>query len=244
MDAWNPWHGCHKVSPGCKYCYVYRRDESVGRDASKVYRTKSFDLPIQKKKDGSYRFWHQGEVFTCGTSDFFLEEADAWRLDAWRYIRDRADLNFLIITKRIHRFYHALPEDWGAGYENVRIGCTVENQQMADKRLPIFLGLPILHRAVICEPLLEGIDLSEYLSVEKIDMVVAGGESGPKARDCRFEWIQSLHRQCVQRDVSFYFKQTGTHFIKDGRRYWIKKRDQHSQAQKAGLYYQGRGRQG
>ena len=240
MDAWNPWHGCHKISPGCQHCYMYRRDESVGRDPGAVYQTKNFDLPVRKKKDGSYQFQHQGEVFTCGTSDFFLEDADEWRRDAWRFIRERSDLNFLIITKRIHRFYQALPEDWGAGYENVRIGCTVENQEMAEKRLSIFLTLPILHRVIICEPLLEQIDLAPYLMPDRVEMVVAGGESGMEARSCRYEWIQTLRQQCVAQDISFWFKQTGAYFIKDGRRYFVRSRLQHGQAAKAGLNYQAK----
>ena len=45
MAIWNPWHGCHKISPGCKHCYVYRRDESIGKDASVVAKTGDYDLP-------------------------------------------------------------------------------------------------------------------------------------------------------------------------------------------------------
>ena len=44
---WNLWHGCTKVSAGCKNCYVYRRDESVGRDPTKVEKAQSFDLPVR-----------------------------------------------------------------------------------------------------------------------------------------------------------------------------------------------------
>ena len=76
------------------------------------------------------------------TSDFFLEEADEWRPECWRMIRERSDLRFAIITKRIHRFMECIPDDWGEGYPNVSVYCTVENQQMADYRLPIYLELP------------------------------------------------------------------------------------------------------
>lgn len=47
------------------------------------------------------------------TSDFFIDEADQWRSDIWQIIKRRRDLDFFIITKRIHRFYEGLPEDWG-----------------------------------------------------------------------------------------------------------------------------------
>ena len=120
-------------------------------------------------------------VFTCGTSDFFIEEADEWRAEAWQMIRQRSEVSFFIITKRIHRFEACLPSDWGQGYPNVTIGCTCENQDRADYRLPIFLSLPIAHRVVICEPLLEAVDLSAYLG-PGVEQVVAGGESGYDAR--------------------------------------------------------------
>ncbi len=237
MNAWNPWHGCHKTSPGCQNCYMYRRDESVGKDPSVVCRTASFDLPAKRKRDGSYKLAGGREVFTCGTSDFFIEEADEWRDDAWRLIRERPDISFLIITKRIHRLRVGLPRDWGEGYANVRIGCTVENQEMADKRLPIFMQMPAAHRIVICEPILEHIDVSPYLASGKFEYVVAGGESGMEARTCDYRWILSLHAQCWEHRVSFWFKQTGRNFLKDGKRYTILKRLQHSQARKAGLNF-------
>ena len=55
MANWNPWHGCKKLSPGCANCYVYRGDSRRGLDAAQVYRTKTYDLPLQKKRDGSWK---------------------------------------------------------------------------------------------------------------------------------------------------------------------------------------------
>ncbi|MBR0375321.1 MAG: DUF5131 family protein, partial [Firmicutes bacterium] len=80
---WNPWHGCHKISPGCAHCYVYRRDESVGLDSSLVHKTSAFSLPLQVKRDGSYKLPPRSLVWTCFTSDFLVEEADPWREEAW-----------------------------------------------------------------------------------------------------------------------------------------------------------------
>ena len=104
MAQWNPWHGCIKISPGCLNCYVYRGDERYGRDSGIVAKTRSFDLPLRKNRRGEPKI--SGEtVYTCFTSDFFLDEADAWRGEAWAMIKMRPDLNFVIITKRIHRFH-------------------------------------------------------------------------------------------------------------------------------------------
>ncbi len=235
MASWNLWHGCRKISPGCKNCYVYRRDESIGLDPSDVHRTKSFDLPIRRNRAGEYKILSGETVYTCFTSDFFLEEADPWRPAAWEIIKCRRDLFFFIVTKRIHRFYEGLPEDWGAGYENVAISVTAENQKAADFRLPLFLKAPIVHRGVACEPLLERIDLTEYLQTGKIDFLAAGGESGKNARVCDYGWILSLAGQCRDAGVSFSYHQTGAKLLKDGRLYFIPRKFQHSQAKKAGL---------
>ena len=209
VATWNPWHGCKKNSPGCANCYVYRRDAEFGKDSSIVTRTSSFDMAIKRNHKGEYKLQPDGEsVYTCITSDFFLEKADEWRAKAWDIIRRRSDLHFVIITKRIHRFEVELPGDWGNGYENVTICCTCENQNRADYRLPVFLKLPIKHWTVIHEPMFEQIDIRKYL-----------------ARICDFAWILDSMEQCVEYDVSFWFKQTGARFKKGNKVYLIERKD-------------------
>ena len=231
---YNPWHGCHKYSEGCLNCYVYRRDESIGKDASVITRTASFDLPVQKKRNGEYRIPAGTHLYCCMTSDFFLEDADAWRPEVWNYIRTRSDLSFTIITKRIARFSECLPADWDEGYDNVEICCTMESQKQADLRLPLFLSLPIKHKAIICEPLLTDIDFHNLLN-SSICQVTVGGESGDKARECRYDWVLHIRSQCLEAKVPFYFKQTGANFTKDGRNYRIARFNQLKQAAKAGI---------
>lgn len=164
---WNPWHGCTKISPGCKL------------------------------------------VFTCFTSDFLLEDADEWRGECWQMMRQRQDLYFYFFTKRIHRLEQCLPPDWGDGYDNVLIGCTVENQQMADFRLPIFKSLPIKHKSIIASPLISALNLEAYLD-EDIEEVSTGGESGLDARVCDYQWILDLRAQCVAKNVPF---RIGQYFV-------------------------------
>ena len=132
-------------------------------------------------------------------------------------------------------FPYGRPDDWGDGYDNVTICCTVENQACADYRLPIYRRAPIKHKIIICEPLLERIDLSTYAVGEWIEQIVAGGESGYEARPCDFEWVMDLRRICVENKVDFWFKQTGSKFVKDGKTYNVKRQFQHSQARKAGI---------
>lgn len=235
-NVWNPWHGCHKISAGCKNCYVYRTDFKYEKDSSVINKNKTFDLPLKRKRTGEYRLLPgaDGIIYTCFTSDFFLEEADEWRKDCWDMIRQRSDAEFLIITKRIHRFHECIPEDWGNGYDNVHICCTCENQERADFRLPIFLEAPIKKKSIICEPLLEEINLENYLT-EEIIQVIAGGESGNNVRLCKYDWILSLREQCLRTSTDFYFKQTGAKFVKDNKLYNIPRELQHSQARKADI---------
>ncbi len=100
-------------------------------------------------------------------------------------IKVRNDLKFLIITKRPNRFFFSLPDDWEDGYDNVEVACTVENQDMANFRLPIFLQLPIKHKSIMVAPILENINLKPFLN-ENIKTVSVGGESGQQARVCNF----------------------------------------------------------
>lgn len=234
--SWNPWHGCQKVSEGCRNCYVYREDALYDKDSREVRRTAAFNLPVRRSRDGRFKLPAGEMVYTCFTSDFLLDQADPWRPEAWEMMRLRQDLQFLFFTKRIDRLHKVLPPDWGDGYENVIVGCTVENQAMADYRLPSLLELPLRHRIVICAPLLGPLDLRRYL-LPQIELVSAGGESGSEARVCDYDWVLSLRDQCVASGTAFRFHQTGARLLKDGRTYRIPRRFQHAQARKAGIDY-------
>ena len=145
-------------------------------------------------------------------------------------------MTFFFFTKRIDRFAQCLPEDWGNGYDNVIVGCTVENQAMADYRLPIFKSQKIKHKAIIVAPILERVDLREYLDRSIIEVAVSG-ESGAEARVCDYKWILDLRMQCIENDIPFLFHQTGARLIKDGKLYHVRRRFQISQACKANINY-------
>lgn len=232
--SWNLWHGCRKISEGCRNCYVYRQDAQYDKDSSVVHKTANFDLPVKRRRDGRFKIPSAELIITCLTSDFLLEEADNWRREAWDMIRLRRDLQFFFITKRIDRFMVSLPEDWGEGYENVAVGCTVENQAAADYRLPIFLKMPIRHRVIICAPLLENLDISQHLD-SRIEEVSIGGESGNNARLCDYDWVLNIRRQCIEKGIPFDYHQTGARLLKDGHQYRIGREHQHSQARKANI---------
>ena len=93
-DIWNPWHGCVRASEGCVNCYMFYLDTQRGGDGSRIFRTQNFDYPLQRKRDGSLRVRPGELIRVCMTSDFFLEEADAWRDRAWDIMRERSDVRF------------------------------------------------------------------------------------------------------------------------------------------------------
>ncbi len=215
---------------------MYSQDFEFHKDSSVVQKTKDFDWPLQKKSDrfgGGYKLVSDVPIYTCLTSDFFIQEADEWREQVWEIIRKRQDLFFMIITKRIDRFFVSLPSDWGGGYDNVLISCTVENQSRADYLLPIYLSLPMRRRSVSCSPILECIDFSDYLGKDKVDLVVVGGESGKDARVCDFDWVLKIRNQCFEYGVGFCFHQTGAKLKVKNKLYNIPRKFQHLQAKKA-----------
>lgn len=232
--GWNPWHGCRKISEGCRHCYVYREDALHDKDSREVRKTAAFDLPVRRTRDGRFKVPPGQTVYTCFTSDFLLDEADAWRKEAWEMIRMRTDLRFFFITKRIDRLLQVLPPEWGEGFENLAVGCTVENQAAADYRLPLLLDAPLRHKLIVCAPLLGPLDIAKYLGPQ-IEQVSAGGESGNDARTCDYDWVLGIRRQCIEARVAFTYHQTGARLLKDGRLYRIRRQFQHAQARKAGI---------
>lgn len=238
MSMWNPWRGCKKCSEGCLHCYIHKGDAKRGVDTSDIVKTKDFPKPTERLKNGSYKM-KPGMVYTCFSTDFLIEEADLWRTECWKMIKERGDCTFLFLTKRIERFMECIPEDWADGYDNVVVCCTIENQENADKKLSVFRNLPIKHKCITAQPLLEQIEIEQYLG--DIELVVVGGESDCNARPLDYAWVLDIREQCVRRNVSFEFRQCGTHFIKDGKQYRLQTRDLCSQARKAGIDFKPKG---
>lgn len=242
-DIWNPWHGCKKKSEGCQHCYMFYLDKihSSKVPSDKVYRTNNFYYPLQKNRDGSYKIKSGEQLRICMTSDFFVEEADEWREEAWDIIRQRKDVIFFMLTKRPERVFENLPNDWEDGYENVFFNVTCENQKRADERIPILLSLPFKHKGIMCAPFIGEVQIDEYLDTGIIEQVIVGGENYDGARACHYEWVKSLYDSCVKRNIKFCFMETGSVFIKDGKTYNMSDKElQSKMAAKSGLNFEGK----
>lgn len=194
--TWNPWHGCRKVSPGCAHCYMYRDKARYGQDPGRIVRGKTtFQLPEKWKEPRI--------IFTCSWSDFFIEDADAWRNDAWQVIRSTPHHTYQILTKRPDRIAAHLPGDWPL--PNVWLGVSVENPRFY-WRIATLRTLPARVRFLSVEPLLAPMP---DLPLDGISWVIVGGESGPRCRQMKVEWVRQIRDKCQQAQVPFFFKQWG-----------------------------------
>ncbi len=157
--SYNPWIGCFKVSAGCKNCYFYRDSKRYGNDPKEIRITKpaTFNAPLKwARKD-------PGLVFVSSWTDFFLAEVDQEiREKVWDIIRTTPQNTYQILTKRPENILEMLPGDWGYGWPHVWLGVSVENQEMADLRIPQLLDVPAQIHWLSIEPLLGPIELTIY----------------------------------------------------------------------------------
>jgi protein gp37 len=141
---------------------MYREKTAYGQDPQKVVRSKNktFNAPLYLAK----KYPPGQRIFCCSWSDFFIEEADEWRAEAWDLIARTPNHNYLILTKRPERIEKCLPYDWynkTPYYPNVWLGVTAENQEQADMRIPILLQIPAAKRFISAEPMLGQVDLTK-----------------------------------------------------------------------------------
>jgi protein gp37 len=197
--TWNPWQGCKKISAGCLNCYMYRAKNRYGQDPQLIKRSSktTFYSPL-KWNDPSL-------IFTCSWSDWFIEEADPWREEAWDIIQRNPHHIFQILTKRPERIAKSLPPNWGLGWDNVWLGVTIENQQNLS-RFDYLLDLPSKFRFISAEPLLGPLFLH---NTPLLDWVIVGGESGPKYRSLNLDWVREIRNTCTSKEIPFYYKQLG-----------------------------------
>ena len=202
--TWNPVTGCTKVSPGCKFCYAERITERWGQKFTEIkLHPERLDQPLKWKKPR--------RIFVCSMSDLFNEEIpDDFIGRCFVAIAQAQQHTYQVLTKRPDRMRKLLlnpPMSFpvgmiaGSPLPNVWLGVSVENQEQADKRIPILLETPAAVRFVSVEPLLQNVDIRRYTTPEpcdhtrlsceeigccgmkRIDWVIVGGESaGPKER--------------------------------------------------------------
>lgn len=206
--TWNPVTGCTKVSPGCAHCYAEsitlrfkRGGPYLPGKTTIVLHPDRLEVPSKWKAPK--------RIFVNSMSDVFHEEVPfVFVSRIFDVMRENPRHTFQVLTKRPEHMLKYLNspefEDWP---ENVWIGVSVENQYWAEQRIPILQQVPALVRFLSVEPLLKEVDLRTLLN--GIHWVIVGGESGPKARPIDPMWVRQIRDDCVEADVSFFFKQWG-----------------------------------
>ena len=196
--TWNPWYGCRKVSPACAHCYAEREMTRYGRDFDKVTRAKdaTFRAPERWKEPR--------KIFTCSWSDFFIEDADAWRGYAWTVIFETRRHTYQILTKRPERMLRdsLLPFSDGVPL-NCWLGTSVENARFYG-RIDALRGVKAEVRFLSIEPLLGPMP---DLPLDGIHWVIVGGESGEGFRPLNLDWVREIRDRCAEKGVAFFFKQ-------------------------------------
>jgi len=243
----NFWIGCTRVSPACDHCYAERDWSMTGRFARVEWGphgerspTKDPMREVARIAAGAAKRGRRERVFINSLSDWADNHksiSDDLRASIFDAARLHPGLDLILLTKRPQNIARYLPGDWGDGYRNVWLGVTAENQEEADRRIPILLATPAAVRWVSAEPLLGPVDFREIaaddvLTVDAltgihsddengpitgvvgnpdphIDWIVVGGESGPGARPMQVGWARTIVEQCKASGTKCFVKQLG-----------------------------------
>jgi protein gp37 len=211
--TWNPVTGCSKVSPGCAHCYAETFAERWRGIPDHPY-AQGFDLRLWPTRlDVPLRWKRPRVVFVNSMSDLFHEEIPDDYIAQVFDVMSRADWHvFQVLTKRESRLRELAPQLPWPG--NVWMGVTIENRRFVH-RADVLRDVPAAVRFVSAEPLLgplEGLDL------DGIDWLISGGESGPRHRPVKADWLRDLRDRCLDEGVAYFFKQWGGRTSKVGGR--------------------------
>jgi protein gp37 len=221
--TFNPWIGCAKVSPECQNCYAETLADrhwpgNWGPNAPRRQKAESgWGEPLAWNR-AAEREGKKRRVFCLSLGDVFEDRPDlvSPRARLWDLIWETPHLIWMLLTKRPENarvlWTLAHRSDRGGVWQpNLWVGVTAGTQE-STRRIPELLSIPVKTRFVSVEPLLEAIDIEDWLvdaGGPSISWVIAGGESGANARPAAPVWFRSLRDQCVRAGVPFFFKQWG-----------------------------------
>jgi protein gp37 len=244
--VWNPVTGCTKVSEGCKNCYAEKMAKRLMAMGSPKYFN-GFDPTWHADYlDEPYKWKKPCKIFVCSMGDLFHKKIPfEFHAHVWdtmfnlggSELRSLPKHIFLILTKRPERILefskYMAERGRPINYSNVWIGTSAENQEQANKRIPVLLKTPAVKRFVSIEPMLGPVDLSKICLLKKdgsgpdvtinslfgwhggldspdktnLDWVIVGAESGPNRRPCKIEWVRDIVNQCKKAGVPVFVKQ-------------------------------------
>lgn len=203
-STWNPVTGCSKISAGCFNCYAERMANRLHAMGNKRY-ARGFEVTLHHDLIETPLSWKKPRtIFVNSMSDLFHEKIPASFIkEVFKTMAEAHWHNFQILTKRADRLAELAPRlQWPA---NVWMGVTVESQKYVD-RINKLRTTDAAIKFLSIEPLISPI---ERISLNGIDWVIAGGESGLRCRPMSAEWVRTIRDVCIKEEVPFFFKQWG-----------------------------------
>lgn len=206
---------CQGTSPGCDHCYSEKINQNSFFGGNHLPYSGQPPKLILKRNIIAYwkRMRSPKKHFVASMTDVF----GAWVPREWQFefldgMRAAPLQTFQLLTKRPNIMYQAIAE-WLElrGLQslptNIWVGTSVERNREARARIPWLLKIPAAVRFLSCEPLLESVNLVEWLP--DLQWVIVGGESGPESRSCHIDWIRPMVRLCLELQVAIFVKQLG-----------------------------------
>lgn len=204
-QTWNPTTGCTKISPGCKHCYAETMSKRLRAMGTEGYENgfrltlmpDRLDEPRKRRKPTMYFVNSMSDVFHARVPfeyvDRIFETIEMTPQHTYQMLTKRAD--------RMAQYFATRPVP-----PNAWLGVSVENRRHGLPRIDHLRQVAATVRFLSVEPLLEGLGT---IDLTGIHWVIVGGESGPKARPMKLEWLQEVSQQCREAQVAFFFKQWG-----------------------------------
>jgi len=203
-STWNPVTGCSRISPGCRNCYAERMARRLQLMGQPNYRN-GFEVATHEKALQIPLKWKKPQmIFVNSMSDLFHEKVpDSFIHKVFEIMREAHWHRFQVLTKRAERMESFSDRvEWPV---NVWLGVSVETQKYL-YRLDHLRRTGAVIKFISFEPLLGPL---EDIDFSGIDWSIVGGESGPKARPIKEEWVKGIRDQCTNAGVPFFFKQWG-----------------------------------
>jgi protein gp37 len=202
--TWNPVTGCSKVSAGCLHCYAERMALRLQAMGQKNYHN-GFAVACHPQMLDIPKRWKKSRlIFVNSMGDLLHEEVPlSFLRECFAVMNDTPQHTYQLLTKRSKRLAQLAADlPWP---RNLWMGVTVESQTEVG-RVEDLRQVPAVVRFLSIEPMLGPI---KRLDLEGIKWVIVGGESGPKARPMKEEWVLAIRDHCQQEGVAFFFKQWG-----------------------------------
>lgn len=215
--TWNPVSGCDIISPGCTHCYAMRmasRLQAMGHGAYEDItrmvngkpvwtgrlhlNEKALEVPLRWRKPRKIFVNSMSDLFQNGIPDEFISRI-------WRVMAQTPQHIFQVLTKRPENMLRYIRQNEFTVLSNVWLGTSVESRKYIS-RVDHLRETPAHVRFISYEPLLGAIG---SVNMGGVHWAIIGGESGPRAREMKPQWVEELRRQCRQQNVAFFFKQWG-----------------------------------